>query len=57
MVQQRFAGNIVRGPEEGLSADGGARVAHIAIGLRAGMKAGLLLGALGEVGVEVETGQ
>ncbi len=51
-VQQRFAGNIVRGPEEGLSSDGGARVAHFAIWLRAGMKAGLPLGALGEVGVE-----
>ena len=51
-VQQRFAGAIVEGPREGMSSDGTARVAHFAIRLQAGMKAGIPLGMLGEVGVE-----
>ena len=51
-VQQRFAGAIVEGPREGVSSDGTARVAHFAIRLRPGMKAGIPLGMLGEVGVE-----
>ena len=51
-VQQRFAGAIVEGPREGMSSDGTARVAHFAIRLRPGMKAGIPLGILGEVGVE-----
>jgi len=51
-VTQRFAGAIIEGPRQGTSADGQAYVAHFAIRLRAGMKAGIPLGALGEVGVE-----
>jgi hypothetical protein len=51
-VQQRFAGAIVEGPRKGMSADGQAYVAHFAIRLQAGMKAGIPLGALGEVGIE-----
>jgi len=51
-VQQCFAGAIVEGPRQGTSADGQAYVAHFAIRLRAGMKAGIPLGALGEVGIE-----
>ncbi len=54
-VQQRFAGAIVEGPREGVSSDGTARVAHFAIRLRPGMKAGIPLGMLGEVGVEAGT--
>jgi hypothetical protein len=54
-VEQRFAGAIVEGPRQGTSADGQAYVAHFAIRLRAGMKAGIPLGALGEVGVEACT--
>ena len=50
-VEQRFAGAIVEGPRQGTSADGQAYVAHFAIRLRAGMKAGIPLGALGEVGI------
>lgn len=51
-VRQRFGDAILRGPVEGLSLDGTARVAHFAIRVRAGMKAAIPLGALGEVGVE-----
>ncbi len=51
-VQQRFGDAIVRGPREGVSSDGTARVAHFAIQLHAGMRAGIPLGMLGEVGVE-----
>ncbi|MFH1468645.1 MAG: hypothetical protein ABIO70_29920 [Pseudomonadota bacterium] len=51
-VQQRFAGAILRGPVQGPSSDGSALVAHFAIRLRAGMKAGFPLGMIGEVGVE-----
>ena len=51
-VTQRFADAIIEGPRQGTSADGQAYVAHFAIRLRAGMKAGIPLGALGEVGVE-----
>ncbi len=51
-VTQRFAGAIIEGPRQGTSADGQAYVAHFAIRLRAGMKAGIPLGALGEVGIE-----
>ena len=51
-VRQRFGDAIVRGPVEGLSFDGTARVAHFAIRVRAGMKAAIPLGMIGEVGVE-----
>jgi len=51
-VEQRFAGAIVEGPRQGTSADGQAFVAHFVIRLRAGMKAGIPLGALGKVGIE-----
>ena len=51
-VQQRFADAIVKGPVEGVSFDGTARVAHFAIVLRPGMRAAFPLGVLGEVGVE-----
>ena len=51
-VAQRFGDAVVRGPVEGLSFDGTARVAHFAIRVKAGMKAAIPLGALGEIGVE-----
>jgi len=52
-IQQRLAPHIVHGPEEGLSADGAARVAHVWIVLRQGMRAVLPIKGLGELGVEV----
>lgn len=51
-IERRFAGAIVQGPKEGTSTDGTSRVAHYAIRLSPGMKAGFPLGVLGEVGVE-----
>lgn len=51
-VEQRFGDAVMRGPEQGLSLDGTARVARYWVRLRAGMRAGFPLGALGEVGVE-----
>jgi len=51
-VRQRFGDAVVRGPVEGLSLDGTARVAHFAIRVKAGMRAAIPLGALGEIGVE-----
>ena len=55
-VRQRFGDAVVEGPREALSSDGTARVAHFAIRLRAGMRAGIPLGMLGEVGVEAAVG-
>jgi hypothetical protein len=51
-VRQRFGDAVMRGPAEGLSLDGTARVARYAIRVRAGMKAAIPLGAIGEIGVE-----
>jgi hypothetical protein len=51
-VQRRFAGAIVQGPREGLSTDGSSRVTHFGIKLRRGMRAGVPLGILGELGIE-----
>ena len=43
---------IERGPERGLSLDGGARVSRFWLRLRPGMRAGVPLGGLGEIGIE-----
>ena len=51
-LRQKFGDAVVRGPEEGLSLDGTARVATAWVRLRPGMRASFALGALGEVGVE-----
>jgi hypothetical protein len=51
-VRQRFGDAVVRGPVEGLSQDGTARVARYAVRVKAGMKAAIPLGGLGEIGVE-----
>ena len=51
-MRQRLGDALVRGPEQGLSLDGTARVANAWVRLRAGMRASYPLGALGEVGVE-----
>ena len=51
-VEQRLAGAIVRGPEQGLSLDRTARVVKYWVRLQSGMRACFPLGALGEVGVE-----
>jgi hypothetical protein len=51
-VQKRFGDAIVRGPVEGLSLDGTARVVRFAIIVKAGMKASIPLGMMGEFGVE-----
>jgi hypothetical protein len=52
-VRQRFGDAVVKGPVDGLSLDGSARVAHFAIRVRAGMRAAMPLGALGEIGVDI----
>ena len=51
-LRQKFGDAMVRGPEEGRSLDGTAKVAVVGVLLRAGMRATLTLGALGELGVE-----
>ena len=51
-LRQKFGDAIVRGPEEGLSLDGTARVAVVWVRLRPGMRAAVALGAVGEVGIE-----
>lgn len=51
-LRQKFGDAVVRGPEQGLSLDGTARVANAWVRLRPGMRASFPLGALGEVGVE-----
>ena len=51
-LRQKFGDALVRGPQEGLSLDGTARVATAWVRLRPGMRASFALGALGEVGVE-----
>jgi hypothetical protein len=51
-VQQRLASAIVEGPVQGPSSDGTATVVHFAIELKAGMRASVPLGVLGEMGVE-----
>ena len=51
-LRERLGTAIVRGPVEGLSMDGTARVVDCWVRLRAGMRASYPLGALGEVGVE-----
>lgn len=51
-LRQRLGGAIVRGPQEGVSLDGTARVANVWVRLRPGMSASFPLGALGEVGIE-----
>jgi len=51
-LREKLGGAIVRGPEPGLSLDGTARVAQAWVRLRAGMRAGIPLGGIGEVGVE-----
>ena len=51
-LRRKLGDAVVRGPEAGLSLDGTARVAKAWVRLRPGMRAGIPLGALGEVGVE-----
>lgn len=51
-VTQRFGSAVVKGPVEGLSVGGTARVSRFAILIKTGMKAAIPMGALGEMGVE-----
>jgi len=51
-LRRKLGDAVVRGPEAGLSLDGAARVGKAWVRLRPGMRAGIPLGALGEVGVE-----
>ena len=51
-LRQKFGDAVVRGPTEGRSLDGTAKVAVVWVRLRAGMRASIALGAAGEVGVE-----
>jgi hypothetical protein len=51
-ARDRVGPALVRGPEAALSADGAARVARLWVRLRAGMRASLPLGVLGEIGIE-----
>jgi hypothetical protein len=51
-LRQKFGDAIVRGPEEGRSLDGTAKVATVSVRLRVGMRASVALGAVGEIGLE-----
>ena len=51
-LRQKFGDAVVRGPEQGLSLDGTARVGNAWVRLRPGMRVSFPLGALGEVGVD-----
>jgi len=51
-IQRRLSGSIERGPEHLLSQDGTARVARFWVQVAPGMTVGILLGVLGELGIE-----
>ena len=52
MLEARMAGALVEEPRVGLSSDGRSRVVEMTVRLRPGMRMGVPLGMLGELGVE-----
>lgn len=52
MLEARLAGALVEEPRVGLSTDGRSRVVEMTVRLRPGMRMGVPLGMLGELGVE-----